>query len=260
MDANGFHWPDGQRAAVSLTYDDALPVHHEHAAPRLREAGLNATFYCNAHEGFTKDPRPWRAVAAAGHELGNHMLFHPCRREPAEGYDWLPPCYDLVGYTPERWLDEARIANCLLNLIDGREARSFGNTCCHAELGPADAPVALSDLILKRCVAGRGPFNSRIVTPASLDYGALGHFGADGKTFSQIESWLTQTIDAGGWVILMIHGVGPDTHDHGLFIQDSVHAQLLGHLSAHRRDIWTAPVVDVARHLQQAGYEGHRRR
>ena len=26
-------WPDGRRCAVSLTYDDAVPVHHDEGAP-----------------------------------------------------------------------------------------------------------------------------------------------------------------------------------------------------------------------------------
>jgi hypothetical protein len=29
MKADGFHWPDGQKCAVSLTYDDGLPAHCE---------------------------------------------------------------------------------------------------------------------------------------------------------------------------------------------------------------------------------------
>lgn len=250
-DRPGFRWPGGQRAAVSLTYDDALPVHRELVAPRLAELDLRATFYVNAHADFTADPLAWKTVADLGHELGNHTLFHPGRREPPEAYDFLPEHYNLVGYTPDRWRDEVRVANCLLRLIDGRDQRSFGNTFCHYDLGPADAKVPLADLILEQFVAGRGPFNSKIVTPDNLNFGALGHFGADGRPFEELRDLIDQAVALGGWLIFMIHGVGPGTHDHGLFLDPAVHEQLLTHLHIHHPQIWTAPVLDVAQHLQQ---------
>ncbi|MGB1892738.1 MAG: polysaccharide deacetylase family protein, partial [Candidatus Latescibacterota bacterium] len=69
-------WPEGKRGAVSLTYDDALPVHYEHVAPLLEEHGLRATFYTNVLS-LGANPEAWRQVAAQGHELGNHSIFHP---------------------------------------------------------------------------------------------------------------------------------------------------------------------------------------
>ena len=44
-----FRWPEGRRCAVSLTYDDALPVHYEHVGPRLEAHGLRGTFYMEHH-------------------------------------------------------------------------------------------------------------------------------------------------------------------------------------------------------------------
>ena len=258
MSTRGFLWPGGQRAAVSLTYDDGLAVHRESVAPRLAALGLGATFYVNAHAGVTADPRAWRAVADAGHELGNHLLFHPCRHEPAEGYAWLDPAYDLVRYSPERWRDEVRVANAMLKLIDGRDARSLGNTCCHDALGPAEHPVPLGPLALEQCVAGRGPYNSKVVTPATLDLGSLGHFGADGRGFDELWGWIDAAAAAGveeggGWVILMIHGVGAGTHD-ALQLDPVVHERLVTQLAERRDALWTAPVVDVAQHLRATGH------
>jgi hypothetical protein len=37
MSTDDFRWPDGQRCAVSLTYDDGLPVHYEYVGPALVE-------------------------------------------------------------------------------------------------------------------------------------------------------------------------------------------------------------------------------
>ena len=87
----GFKWPAGQRCAVTLTYDDAVPVHYEKVAPRLAQKGMTATFNVYPHNHFTENADQWKPVAALGHELGNHTLFHPCRREPEARYDWLEP-------------------------------------------------------------------------------------------------------------------------------------------------------------------------
>jgi len=71
-------WPDATQCAVSLSYDDSVPVHHREVAPLLEKHGLRGTFYLSALT--IENPEAWKIVAAAGHELGNHSLFHPCRR------------------------------------------------------------------------------------------------------------------------------------------------------------------------------------
>ena len=43
-DGNRFSWPGGARAAVSLTYDDAVPSQRD-AAEELARAGLRGTFF-----------------------------------------------------------------------------------------------------------------------------------------------------------------------------------------------------------------------
>jgi len=71
-----FAWPGGAKAAVSLTYDDALDSQIANAVPALREAGFRATFFLtkdNVGEALDE----WIQVARAGHEIGNHSQTHP---------------------------------------------------------------------------------------------------------------------------------------------------------------------------------------
>src|SRR5688572_13336353 len=75
----GNSWPDGRRAAIVLTYDDALVSQLDHAVPALDAAGLKGTFYLMGRSSGLIVDR-WRAVAASGHELGNHSINHPCMR------------------------------------------------------------------------------------------------------------------------------------------------------------------------------------
>jgi sialate O-acetylesterase len=248
-----FEWPQGQQCAVSLTYDDALPVHHETVAPLLTAKHLTATFNVCANRGFTDNTNAWKQVAAQGHELGNHTLFHPCRREPESDYPWLAPHYDLCNYTAQRWEDEMRVANCLLQLIDGQTDRTFGNTCCHTTIGTGPKERDLSGLIVRMFVAARGPLNDKIISPDSLSYTELGHFNGDGKSFEELQDTIEQCARMHGWIILMFHGVGADTHS--LFIDTEQHAKLITYLEENADRIWTASMVRVAKHLKAAGYD-----
>ena len=243
-----FSWPQGQQCAVSLSYDDALPVHTDAVAPLLSAKGLTATFNVCANRGFTERTAAWKQVAALGHELGNHTLFHPCRRKPEGKYHWLAPHYDLCDYTAQRWTDEMRVANCLLNLIDGKTERTFANTCCHTSIGEGAKEKDLSALIEPMFVAGRGPLNEQIVQPSTLSFPALGHFSGDNKTSKELQTLIERASAINGWVILMFHGVGKDTH--GLFIESQEHAQLIDYLAENSDRIWTASTVQVAQHLK----------
>ena len=243
-----FTWPESRRCAVSLTYDDAVPVHHEHVAPLLTSRGLAGTFYLCGRPSVTENMEVWRPVAAAGHELGNHSLFHACRRDPPERFGWLEPHYDLCSYTVQRWSDEMRIANCILRQIDGRTERTYGKPCGNTTIGPAGHEVRLDEHLLKLFVAGRGADTREVIDPAAASLGSLPTIGGDRQTFAQLRAEVDRAQATGGWLILTFHGVGAGTHGH--FIEAAEHAALVDYLAAGRDCIWTAPVVNVAGHVK----------
>ncbi len=247
IDKTTFTWPDNRQGAVSLTYDDALPCHYQLVAPALEAHGLRGTFYTNILSAMAA-PQDWRQVAAAGHELGNHSIFHPCRQNPESPSTWLPEDYDLRRYSPRRWSDEMRAASFTLSLIDGKSQRSFGNTCCHTELGEGDTSASLEPLIGELFTAGRGSWNEQTVDVASVNYQALGHFGADAHTFEQLQLQIDQAVAAGDWIIYMIHGVGQGTH--GMYMEVDQHQRLIDYLGQHQKRIWTAPLTEVASYLK----------
>jgi hypothetical protein len=241
-------WPDGRRAAISLTYDDALPEHFGTVAPLLERHGMRGTFYTDIRQPFMMHHDAWRAVAAAGHELGNHTLFHPCRFSADKPLDWLDPSYNLCRYSPRRWRDEMRVANFVLQLTDGRTQRTFGNTCCDITIGEGESETSLDSLIAEQFVAARGKYNQRIITRDNLDLMQLGHWGADGCTFATLRERTEQTLDAGGWIIMMTHGVGAENHR--LHIDADEHARWIEWLGTQRDLLWVAPVVEIALHLR----------
>ncbi|MGB2734179.1 MAG: polysaccharide deacetylase family protein, partial [Saprospiraceae bacterium] len=119
----------GKKCAVAITYDDALNVHLDHALPLLDSLGLKATFYLTTYTpAFKNRMFEWKAVAAEGHELGNHTLFHPCLGG-TPGRSWVRPEYDMSTYTIRRMSDEIRMTNVMLEAIDGLKKRTFAYTC-----------------------------------------------------------------------------------------------------------------------------------
>ena len=70
---------NGHPAAVSLTFDDARPVHLDVVVPELNKRHLNATFFVIISKLTRLDD--WRRVQAQGHEIGNHSVTH---EHPAE--------------------------------------------------------------------------------------------------------------------------------------------------------------------------------
>ena len=238
-------WPEGIKCVVSLSYDDGLPVHYELVAPLLEAYDMRATFYL-----FIKDLEhyeKWKEVAAKGHELGNHSLFHPCRRY--EGYEsWLAEYYDLRHYSPGRFRDELMITNKFLSLLDGGKPRTYGNTCMNLTIGMGDEEIPMDPILDELFVAARGTITNKPIHPHNPTYTRLGHYGGDGKTFEQIRDEIEYARATGGWVVYMFHGIGEDTHS--LFINEVEHEKLINWLNQERDSIWTAPVVDVASYLK----------
>jgi peptidoglycan/xylan/chitin deacetylase (PgdA/CDA1 family) len=244
-------WPNGQRAAISLTYDDALPVHREEVAPALNERSLTATFYVPIDSDLLTNRAAWVGVARAGHELGNHTIFHPCRN-PGNAKGWPAPHRNLCDYTLARWEDEVRVASRILQSYDGRDARSFGNTCHDIVVGLGETEAELDDPIGRLFVCGRGASTERAIDPLRANFTRLGCCTADGRTFDELRREIDDAIERGAWIIYCAHGVG---RDHRLVWSPESHEQTLDYLASRRPDIWTAPVADVAAHLRRRDSE-----
>ncbi len=100
-----------KKAAVVVTYDDALEVHLDNAIPALEERGFVGTFYLSAnYEGSENRIADWRRAAQKGHELGNHTLYHPCDNSDGTR-TWITPENDLANYTTAQIEREVHMTN-----------------------------------------------------------------------------------------------------------------------------------------------------
>ena len=236
--------PEGRRAAVSLTYDDALPVHRELVAPLLSERGLRGTFYTPAAApDLHRKVEAWRGVAGLGHELGNHTCWHPCRNDHGKA-SWVR--YDLRDYSQRRIEDEVRLANAILRLIDGETERTYAATCGHITIGPTEAPVDFTHGLTKDVACIRAGGTKAPVPFDQVDF-VVPHVAADHKAAADLIAIVDQAREQGGWVVFMIHGVGEGTYN--LHMDPAEHRKLLDHIAAHSDEIWAAPTIAVAKHL-----------
>lgn len=244
-----FVWPHGEKAAVSIAYDDGLRVHFEEVAPMLKKYGLRGTFYPPGLISLIKYPHEWAKVAEMGHELGNHSLFHPCRKP-----HYVNPAYDLAAYNKTRWSDEMEVANYILKTIDGKDERTFAIPCAQIYIGPSENKVSVEPTISKMFVAARSYANREIIVPDNLNFVSLSSFaaGLDLKTFDHILSIIRKAQQVSGWVIITFHGVGKDESQ--LYIDKDEHQKLISFLSQNKNEIWTAPIIEACRHLKSNGY------
>jgi len=64
-----FDWPEGRRAAVSLSFDDARLSQVDRGMTILDACGARATFYVSI-AGVEERLEAWRLAVAGGHEIG----------------------------------------------------------------------------------------------------------------------------------------------------------------------------------------------
>jgi peptidoglycan/xylan/chitin deacetylase (PgdA/CDA1 family) len=242
-------FPDGTHTAVSLTYDDGIACHYEDVAPMLESCGLRGTFNTPIAEStIMTHVEEWRGLAARGHELGNHSLFHPCRSTPADPKPWLNPAYNLVDYNERRLREELEVANFALHMIDGQTQRTYANTCYHHTIGSGEGELPMEPILADYFVAARGVFSQCPVDLEHVDWMNLGSAGADRRTFADLRGEVETLAQSGGWIIYTMHGVGQGTHNH--FIDYGEHRQFVEWLGQNRSRIWTAPMIEVVKYLQ----------
>jgi len=232
-----FAWPEGARAAVSLTYDDAIPSQRTLAAEQLRAHKLHGTFFLTGTSMDLAEHRgDWVSLGSAGHELASHTMHHPCDRS----FDWVRPGFAIQDYDLDRMRRELEDSRALLGELGAPQPYSFAYPCGGLTVG--ENAQSYVPLVAELFVAGRG-VGDRVADPNTDPLEQIP--AIDG---AQPGSALVELVDAavrqGGWLVLVFHGVGGDY----LSVTAQAHETLLKNL-ADRDDVWTAPFGTVGRHV-----------
>jgi peptidoglycan/xylan/chitin deacetylase (PgdA/CDA1 family) len=241
-----FAWPNGAQAAVTLGYDDALASQLDHVVPALNKRGLRASFYIPLN-GPTLPARQneWKAAAAAGHELGNHSLFHGCSAK-APGREWVLPHRDLDKQTPAQVQEHILAANTWLQSLDGKTRRTFTPPCLDLKAGGQDFVKALQP----HFVAYRAANPAMVTDTTALDPYAMPVYFVEGWTGEQMIALVEKAAAQRAVVSLLFHGVGAEH----LSVTREAHDQLLDHLAKNKARLWTDTMVNVMENARkQAG-------
>jgi peptidoglycan/xylan/chitin deacetylase (PgdA/CDA1 family) len=229
---------NNKQCAVVLTYDDAIDVDLDNAVPALDSLGLRGTFYLIGSSAVVGKRLPeWRKAALRGHELGNHALMHPCDGSlPGRGF--VTPDNDLSKYTVSRAVSEIRANNTLLAAIDGKTSRTFAYPCGDRQIGG----VNFYDQLKNDFVAARG-VTAGLQTAAQVKLDNVDSYMINGQDGKYLIDLVKQAQQSHMLLVFLFHGVGGG---HSLNVDLVAHRQLLRYLKAHERDIYIAPMVEVA--------------
>lgn len=236
-----FSWPNGAKAAISLAYDDALHSQLDNALPQLNQHKLKATFYITlAADSVNKRLNEWRSAAKQGHELGNHTLFHPCRKSlPNRG--WLAPFNDLDNQTTTQYKREIITANNFLHAIDGETVRTITLPCTDELVGGKSILSEIDHLFIgiKSQVGGvpksMAEFNVKQAT-------VLAPSNVSGK---ELINYAKQAAQNGTIANYTFHGIGGDH----LSISKQAHQELLTYLANNPQIYWVATYKQISQHL-----------
>lgn len=235
-----------KRAAVALTYDDALNIHLDSVVPALDKKGFKGTFYITASvEPFVKRIKEWRAISANGHELGNHTLFHPCLG--GAGREWLDPKKDLSQWSLDRFLDNLKVTNAMLEAVDGKVDRTFAYPCGDTEVGTPKVSYIES---LKELVVAARSVGGDLQTQDQLrsNLYAINSQTVLDDTGKKLIGFVDDAIEQGALVVFLFHGVGGE---HNLNVSTAAHAELLTYLQEKQKEVWVAPLIAIVEHVKQ---------
>ena len=236
--AADFSWPNGARAAVSLTYDDGYDSHLDAVAPVLDALSLKATFFLTVQnmQGRLAD---WKALARHGHEIGNHTMTHPCV---------------LGGYSADRFLEkEIQPAEQYFDgNLGGSHPRCFAYPCGFEGLGRGKTILRVrryETVLRKTFLAARtvdGPPNDprQVLRERYFLNGFEPTYDVDSTHLAA--AYLRRAMDRGHWAILVFHQVLDSRKSEG-DTSKAVHRAILEQIT--RQPLWCAPMRTVFSHV-----------
>ncbi|MCZ6677175.1 MAG: polysaccharide deacetylase family protein [Candidatus Poribacteria bacterium] len=249
-----FPWPNGCHGTVSLTFDDGSQSQLDIAIPILKAYDLLGTFYINPRgEDWQQKLQPWRGVALAGHEVGNHTIQHICSRN--FGWGRAKTLEDITLEEIETDVVEAE--RRLQALIPEQPVRTFCYPCYQSYVGEGPTRQSYVPVIARHFPAARG-MGEAANHPELTDLHYL--------SASVVAGWMSGSDLCGlaavapeqsRWMILAFHSLQQEPSSgrhlgatyHGSALPADSFRELCEYLARHRDQIWTAPVVTVAQEI-----------
>lgn len=222
------------KLAVSLSYDDALASQLDIALPALNKYQIKASFYVVPNSPvFQSRIEEWRSVALQGHELGNHTLFHACQASKPDR-EWVEVNNDLDKKSVSSVVNEIKIANTLLQALDGKRDRTFTPPCFDI-------------------YAGGQNFLPKVEQMFTAIKGQEGHdmaslFAPNNHTANDIIEFIESQPKHIKVVNILMHGVGGDY----LSISAQEHDKLLQYLANNTSKLKVDTYLNIMKYLESS--------
>ncbi|MEO9946784.1 polysaccharide deacetylase family protein [Paraglaciecola sp.] len=223
-------WPNNDKVAISISYDDALPSQLDNALPALNKHNFKASFYVvPLSETFKNRLSEWAQLAKTGHELGNHTLFHACKKSKPNR-NWVPSHNNLDDRRVLSMVDEITVANTLLMAVDGQSIRTLTPPCGDKSAKDGDYIEAVKDQFIG-IKGSEDPNFARLIAPNNI-------------SAQQIITYIEKQPKNIKLINVLFHGIGGDH----LAITTAEHSKLLDYLQANKDKYW----VDTYRNIMLA--------
>ncbi|MDP5030705.1 MAG: polysaccharide deacetylase family protein [Paraglaciecola sp.] len=223
-------WPEGNKVAISLSYDDALNSQLDNALPALNSRGLKASFYVvPLSEAFKNRIDEWKALAQQGHELGNHTLFHSCIRSQP-GRQWVDPANALEDKSVKAMINEISVANTLLTAMDGHSVHTLTPPCFDQQARDGNYIEAVKEQFIG-IKSAEDPSFATLIGPSEI-------------SAEEIIAFIEKQPKNIKLINVLFHGIGGDH----LVTTTEEHAKFLDYLAANKDKYW----VDTYRNIMLA--------
>jgi peptidoglycan-N-acetylglucosamine deacetylase len=240
--AKRFRWPNGRRAAVSLSFDDARVSQIDTGLALLKRQLVKVTFFVQA-EQVRKRLDGWKKAVADGHEIGNHSNTHPCTANYS-----FSRLNALEDYTLEMMAAQLDGANAEVQDLLGVKPRTFAYPCGQKFVGRGLDVRSYVPLVAERFLVGRGYLDESANDPQVCDLAQAMGTSFDDMEFEQMRNQVEQAANEGRWVIFVGHEIGK----RGYQVTDTAALEALcEYLKDPAHGIWLGTVAEIAEYIRQ---------
>lgn len=237
-----FHWPNGKRVAVSLSFDDARASQVDRGLDVLNPTDVKVTFFVNP-EGVRKRLEGWKRAVASGHEIANHSVSHPC----SGNFPWSAQ-NALENYTLEQMSQQLDQANAEIQSLLGVRMATFAYPCGQKFVGRGRQVKSYVPLIAEKFLVGRGYYDEYFNDPVFCDLAQAGGTVFDDTDYIQMVKLISQAAQQGAWIIFVGHEIG----EKGFQVTDATAlAALCRYVQDPANGVWVDTVEKIGRYVQQ---------
>ncbi len=232
------------RGAVSLTFDDGTDNQLQYAFPPLTERGLTGTIYLHARDrAVVERKEDWMAVAASGHEIGNHSLAHICANNFSDRRGGLEDV-SLDDIEADMLAAQKR----LQPIAPEQESWTFAYPCACTSVGEGQNRQSYVPLVAKHFLAGRGwgeyGFGN---TPEYTDLANVWGIRTDRMGAFEMIGLVEELTARNKWVVLIFHDISGDR----ITVARDDYLMLCDYLARKKEEILVAPMAHVARRVAE---------